>query len=178
MIPFTEEQKDGYYQTSQDTGRIKSLFLFLNSNFSNDYTVVGSMADYFLIDYPLSKVRDIDIILNKSYLQQVKNLKNISNWNYQGDLRYVGESKDETIVYKSNLIIKKYVYEIDWMFGITKKTIFTRQNNIFEGIPVYSSDRNYRIEILKKLSTINQPENSFRLKAKLKLSSYINKTVI
>jgi len=166
-------------QTSQDTGRLINFLKFCNLHFANSYNLGGSLCEYFHItDFHLNNVNDYDIILDSNYLNFLKNRKEISELSYQGDLRYCGEQKGSQEVYKSKLTLNKDIYNVDWIFGQTIELLHEVNKIKFHGINTRVASRDLRIKLLKNTLINKQQKKSFLNKAKLRLNSYLNKTII
>ena len=127
---------------------------FCDLHFGTNYALVGSITDYFYVNIPLTKVRDIDILLENSDSSYVESFPEVYNWKWQGDSRYIGEKKSQQSVYKSNLKLTS-IFEIDWIFGTTVNTKQTVEKVEFENFEIKISSRNSREEILRKI--INGP---------------------
>lgn len=127
-----------------------NFITFCDLHFGTNYALVGSITDYFYIDLPLTKVRDIDILLENSDSSYVKSIPEVYNWKWQGDLRYIGEKKSQQSVFKSNLKLTS-IFEIDWIFGTTVNTKHTVEKVKFGNFEIKISSRNSREEILRKI---------------------------
>ena len=164
----------------QDSLKLKEFIEFCNYHFAGSYNLGGSLCEYFYIkDFRLNRVNDYDIVIdNKKFsIEYLLKLPEVTECRYQGDLFYIGEKKGYQKVYKSNLTLGKHNYTIDWIFGHTTRLIHEVINVEYQGVKSKLTSKDLRIGILKNIATIDQ-DKSFQNKAKLRLSSYIGKTIL
>ena len=168
-------------QTSQDTGRLKQFIEFCNSKFADSYNLGGSLCDYFYIkNFKLEDVNDYDIVLARNYisLHYLENLKEVVNWRYQGDLRYIGEESEAQQVFRSEVVINTDTYTVDWIIGHTIKLPHKVDDIKFQEVKTKLTSKNLRIAILKNIASNKHQQIFFQNKGKKKLSSYITKTIL
>lgn len=164
---------------TKDTLKLYKFIKFCNIHFIDDYHLGGSLCEYFYIEnFSLDNVNDYDVVINKTYKDYLSSLPEVSEWKYQGDLRYIGETENFQNVYKSKLVLKNDVYIVDWIFGNTVKLLHDTVNVKYQGIKTKLNSKKLRVEILKKIATNKNQKEFFINKAKLRLNSYINKTLL
>lgn len=125
------------------------FILFCKKHLKQDCIFVGSLSDYFLVNHDLSLVNDFDVVIEKHSPEFVQTLPGISNWRWQGDLRYLGEDEGVQNVYKSNLEIDNDTYEVDWIFGKTINTPHTEVTVQYQGSSIRISSKQHRIQLLR-----------------------------
>ena len=164
---------------SQDTGRLKKFIKYCNLHLKDSYNLGGSLCEYFYVkNFNLNNVNDYDIVLDIKNLNYLKSLIEISEWRYQGDLRYIGESPGAQQVYRTKLTLIEDVYIVDWIFGHTTNLLQEVNKIQFEGLDTKITSKDLRIKILKKIATNKNQEISFQNKAILRLNSYLNRTIL
>ena len=135
---------------SQDTGRLKKFIKYCNLHLKDSYNLGGSLCEYFYVkNFNLNNVNDYDIVLDIKNLNYLKSLIEISEWRYQGDLRYIGESPGAQQVYRSKLTLNKDIYNVDWIFGQTIELLHEVNKIKFHGINTRVASRDLRIKLLK-----------------------------
>lgn len=169
-----------YTEETQASLKLTEFIKFCNLHFVNSYNLGGSLCEYFYVeDFSLDNVNDYDIVIDSSKykINYLKNQSEVSEWKYQGDLSYIGEKKGNQVVYKSKLTLGEYTYSVDWIFGYTIRLKQETVDVEYQDINTKLTSKNLRINILKNIATFKQDKN-FQNKAKLRLNSYLSKTIL